>query len=358
MPTSVAREFFYIENGKRRDAELHDYILDQGDDAAAKAVSDKVKARLLKPRDVAKGFDPDEPRDESGKWTDGGGGDGGSESGSGSEGEAKPGKTANATHLYTAPSKSADEIVAGFPGGAEAINQTRDMLKGVVATDRLPSEGGFKNADGSYTPQRQVLHNDIVSHFINDAAIKKYTPAAGEQPTLTVLGGRGGSGKSWLTGKDGPIDSEKSMLLDADAIKTMLPGYQGWNAAQFHEESSDIAALIDRRAAALGMNVILDGTLKSSNIAERIKTYKAAGDYALEGYYMYASPQTAATRAMARFSKGGTFKGRFVPPEVILGNTNNEKNFDKLSADMRKWAVYDNDAEGRGSTPKLVSHSG
>ncbi|MBO0716115.1 MAG: hypothetical protein J2P55_02110 [Rhizobiales bacterium] len=52
MPTSPkakseAREFFYDDDGKRADADLHNPILAEGDDAAAKQVSDKVKARLL-----------------------------------------------------------------------------------------------------------------------------------------------------------------------------------------------------------------------------------------------------------------------------------------------------------------------
>ena len=41
-------EFFYVDaDGKKRDAELHNAILDEGDHEAAKAVSDKIKARIL-----------------------------------------------------------------------------------------------------------------------------------------------------------------------------------------------------------------------------------------------------------------------------------------------------------------------
>jgi hypothetical protein len=46
-PKSEAQEFFYDDDGKRADADLHNAILADGDDAAAKKVSDKVKARLL-----------------------------------------------------------------------------------------------------------------------------------------------------------------------------------------------------------------------------------------------------------------------------------------------------------------------
>jgi hypothetical protein len=45
---SEAQEFFYLDkDGKRADADLHNPILADGDDKAAKAVSDKVTARIL-----------------------------------------------------------------------------------------------------------------------------------------------------------------------------------------------------------------------------------------------------------------------------------------------------------------------
>jgi hypothetical protein len=61
-----ASEFFYDENGGKGDAELHDFILDQGDDEAARAVSDKIAGRILSPKRIKRlrAFDPSEPRDK------------------------------------------------------------------------------------------------------------------------------------------------------------------------------------------------------------------------------------------------------------------------------------------------------
>jgi len=197
-----------------------------------------------------------------------------------------------------------------------------------------------------------------VQKYINPATVAQYMPPEGQSPTLTILGGRGGSGKSWLTSDEGPIDKTKSLVIDNDEVKSELPEYEGWNAAQLHEEASDIVAMIDARAAQIGMNVVLDGTLKSQNIQKRIDVYQAppSHEYELEGYYMYASPETAATRALKRFKTDkGDFSGRFVPPEVILGNINNEKNFDAMSEAFRKWAVYESET---GPKPKLVQQGG
>jgi predicted ABC-type ATPase len=276
------------------------------------------------------------------------------------ENAEKPSKS-SAAKLYKAPTKTPEEIAASVPGGVAAVEKTKVRLGALSMTDNPPEQGGFKQANGTYLPERAVVHERIVQEYINPETVAKYTPKPGESPLLTILGGRGGSGKSWLTSKDGPIDTSTSLVLDADEIKSKLPGYEGWNAALYHEESSDIVAMIDQRAAQIGMNVVLDGTLKSENIQKRIDVYQAppSHDYEMEGYYMYASPETAATRAMQRFAtQKGDFSGRFVPAEVILGNVNNEKNFDKMSEGFRKWAVYDNDADERGKPPKLVEQGG
>jgi uncharacterized protein len=296
------------------------------------------------------------PRAPDGKFGSGGGGGSSSakQMGEGSAGSNR--KSPGAAALYSAPTRTADQIVASFPGATAAIDATRKKIAALVPTDALVSEGGFKNPDGTYTAEREAIHRKIAAEFFPADRVAAALPKAGEKPVLTVLGGRGGSGKSWLTGQHGPVNGDTSILIDSDAIKAKLPGYEGWNASSFHEESTHILNMVDQRAMALGVSTIHDATLKSeATSAMRMAQYEAAG-YEIEGYYMYAAPETAATRALSRYSKKGTFTGRFVPPEIILGNTNNEKNFDKMSGGFRKWAVYDNNAEGSAG-PKLVSRS-
>lgn len=316
-------------------------------------------ARADAERTLARTFDESQhPRAEDGKFTDGGGGSAAPAKTDEPAAKGKP--QSSAAKLYKAPSKTADEIVAEVPGAKEAVASVRERLSRVVETNKPVAEGGFKQPDGSYTPERRAVHQKIIDEYINPGNIAQYSPAQGEKSVLTVIGGRGGSGKSWLTGKDGPVDTSETLVIDNDEVKSKLPEYAGWNAAQLHEEASDIVALIDRRAAALGLNVTLDGTLKSTSILKRIEEYQAppATDYELEGYYMYASPETAAKRALGRFAtKKGDFSGRFVPPEVVLSNTKNEANFDELSSGFRKWAIYDND-KGPGGAPRLYQQGG
>ena len=97
-----SEEFFYRDaDGKKQDAELHNAILDEGDHDAAKAVSDKIRARILgkheqqkqwaaakaRALELLKDYDESKhPRDDKGRWTEGGGsdGDGSSKIGGGS----------------------------------------------------------------------------------------------------------------------------------------------------------------------------------------------------------------------------------------------------------------------------------
>jgi hypothetical protein len=55
-----------------------------------------------------------------------------------------------------------------------------------------------------------------------------------------------------------------------------------------------------------------------------------------------------------RFVKGGP-NGRFVPPEVIMANTDNEKNFDAVIPFLKKWSVYNNNNSGEGPV-KVAGH--
>ena len=326
-------EFYYIRDGVKDDTDLHMPIIRAHDFPIDEKIMGPIRDKYRKAHQIAatkigdKDWDPAKhPRGEAGRWTF---------------------SNANASKLYQPTTKTADEIIDAIPGARAAVEKVREKLKAGTPTDALVKDGGYRRENGSYTPERAALHETIIGHFINPETVEKYTPSGSENPLLTVLGGRGGSGKSWLTSKSGPIDTETSLVIDSDEVKGMLPEYQGWNAGLLHEELTHIVELIDHRAAALRMNVVLDGTLKSTNILQRIAVYQAPPDsvYDVDGYYMYASPETAATRAFNRWAKGGKFDGRFVPPEVVLGNTKNEANFDTLSSSFRNWAVYDNDAD-------------
>ncbi|BAI72503.1 hypothetical protein AZL_018650 [Azospirillum sp. B510] len=168
-------------------------------------------------------------------------------------------------------------------------------------------------------------------------------------PYIHHARGRGGSGKSWFKGK--VYDPDHYIVLDADTIKEMLPGYEGWNAYLFHDESSELFDRLTDAAFDLGLNLVHDATLKTTDKAVAlIKRFKDAG-YRVELHYMYLSRKTAIQRAVNRFLGKS---GRFVPPEVILLNTRNEASFDAVKDSADAWSFRDNDVPS-GQPPKLIS---
>lgn len=248
------------------------------------------------------------------------------------------------------PATEAERIKRGAEiakkvGADKYVADARERMAKSVSTDKPVSKGGFTDDEtGEFIAERKAVHKQLLDEMFSRERVKAALPPEGEKPTMVVLGGRGGSGKSWLTDKDGPVDKNKTIVIDADYFKERLPGYEGWNAGDYHEESSHLVDEAAKRAKELGLNVCFDITMKSSESApKRILQFESAG-YDVEGYYMFASPETATENAMGRFARGmeKNGKGRFVPPEIVMSNEKNEENFDKVVPRFKKWAVYDN----------------
>src|SRR5512141_1754672 len=72
-----------------------------------------------------------------------------------------------------------------------------------------------------YTAERRALHNQVLATF--KVEMERFRVAPGATPLLTVMGGRGGSGKGWLDGnafnRPGEVPQYR---LDPDKIKEVL----------------------------------------------------------------------------------------------------------------------------------------
>jgi predicted ABC-type ATPase len=238
---------------------------------------------------------------------------------------------------------TAQKIIDGFSDeDARKIKSTGAKLEKVVQTVER-----FKK-DGEYDSERTALHNLIVHKFLSSTSIENATPADGQPPTFILLGGRGGSGKSWF--KNNLYDPSSSVVLDADEIKLDLPEYQGWNAYEVHEESADIFDAVTELAQDMRLNLVHDSTMKTpSKTVGVVREFIEIG-YRVEVYYMYLPRQEAAKRAVSRFL-GGT--GRFVPINVVLDSKANEISFDRVRPHSQDWNFWDNNV-AVGQVPQLV----
>jgi predicted ABC-type ATPase len=190
--------------------------------------------------------------------------------------------------------------------------------------------------------------------LLSPERIKAARPPQGEQPAFIILGGRGGSGKSSFKGE--VYEPDRCIVLDADHIKSMLPEYEGWNAHQVHEESGELFDHVADFARIMGLNVVLDKTMKTAKSAiADVEKFKKSG-YRTEAHYMHLPRQEAGKRAVKRFLDGGE-SGRFVPPEIVLSNTTNEAAFDQVRKMVDAWSFRDNNV-AKGEKPILISQSG
>jgi predicted ABC-type ATPase len=336
--------------GKVKRIALHDMIFRMMDeeDAAVADLSKAVDSASKTIDDLLKGlpeYREDQPRDDEGRWSGGGGT--GSEPGDvlrhGSE--ARDLLARNERKQGTISNK---DFIARLPADQRAfLEDSERKLQGQVSTHATPAQGGFLQENNKWTFERQELHNAIIKSYM-ERALENARPGEGEQPTVILMGGRGGAGKTSTLNQFDIIPNQANFLyINSDEIKEQLPGYEGWNAGLFHEESSHITDQIERTARDLGLNIIYDATLKTQQTAEdRMDDYEEAG-YRIEGYFVHTTPWTSAERATLR----GFNAGRYVPPGYVLGSTTNEGTFDAIKGRMDRWAIFDNN----GKQPRMAA---
>lgn len=234
----------------------------------------------------------------------------------------------------------------------EKINFADDYNNGIYKTKKQTFQL-YSNEKGEYNRQRAEKHKEIINELFKNKESAK--PKDGKAPTFMILGGRGGSGKGNF-GKEGNAaqvyNKKDFIVLDADAIKEKLtPPYNGFNAFEVHQESSDILTQALAKARKEGLNVVWDGTMKTlSSVEKRLQPF-IDSKYNIEMYYMHLPREKAAERAIGRFMEAEN--GRYVPLKELLKMKDNEENFDKLKKYASKWAFYNNDVPF-GTPPKLV----
>lgn len=234
------------------------------------------------------------------------------------------------------------------PKVLDQINEVEKKLKGVVPTSAKYLTNGKKGAAAEYTPERTQLHKDIIGKILTPEKMKDALPPTGQKPSLTMLGGRGGSGKSWFKGN--VYDPAGAVVLDADEVKAMLPEYEGWNAFEVHAESSDITEKMIAICKEAGLNLVIDATMRrTDDIVEQVKSFKDSG-FKVECHYMHLPRQVSSVRAVNRFVEAG----RYVPVEAVLGNTTNEQTFANVQPYLDGWTFFDNSSD---PPPKLISKS-
>lgn len=314
--------------------------------------------------------------------------DGGAKATGESPNDAARDEAAPAAPPAQAPAADADQA----PVGNGNWNPTS---MGTSVHERTPADieefrhskitGPHLNPDGTFTAERQALHDEIITRFLDGLPTK-------DKPTQFMNGGGPASGKSSmtsganagvlnypavrtaneLTGEFDPeADAPEALLLDADSIKMQLPEVRealarfrdgsatpedsAW-AGDSHAESSYLSERLHRAALERGHDVVFDGT-GNGNIETMRARVQAAKDlgYRVEANYLFAEPTTGIERAAERAKRSS----RAVPEAVIRAiYTKIPPIFEALKDEgiFDTLRLFDNNG-GMGDPARLIAES-
>lgn len=249
-----------------------------------------------------------------------------------------------------------DQSTHGRGGGGAGAMMGRIPLDEGTVRDMRAGGGGsaaphiIENADGTYsfTPERQALHDKIVSQALAGVP-------ASDNPTVVFLGGGAASGKSTAVASSGIDINEKHVKINPDDVKKKLPEYKqksAEEAAAFtHEESSYISKRIQAAAVQRQNDIVLDavGDTSATSMAGKIAAAKAKG-YKTVGTYVTIPTAKAQIRAKER----GIKEGRVVPPKIIAaGHRGVSNTFPQIADKFDEVSLFSNDVP-KGSPLKLI----
>lgn len=202
------------------------------------------------------------------------------------------------------------------------------------------------------------LRYDSLSVQEKIAALSPFTEKMKTTPKekkLVIVTGRGGSGKSTIILEQG-ID-KNHLLLDADEIKPLLPGYSERGAGYVHEVSTKLNEKLLAEALQQGTNVVLPTTGWADFVESTIKEAHRLG-YDITLIHSDIKAQTSMQRAVARFEQGevqssGQKIRRYIEPANVETGTYVDEVLSKFKSHplIKEVIVYDNNGM---FPPKLV----
>ena len=313
-------------------------------------------------------YNPDQPRDEKGRWSGKGGGGGGGAKGK-TKGKSSKGEKQSQTSSSIDEIEKEIERLNAEPKTKATIEKMAKLQKEVAQAE------GSENAPVTHwslrDPKRYIQKKDIVETFENptpehkawkDSVIEsELNPKAkSDNPIAVILMGSPASGKT-TTGRpfaEKILNGKETTKIDPDSVKGKSKGFEGWNAGAFHEESALISEkIVFPRAVMDNHNLLIDITGKNSNkVADMAKTLKSVG-YKIGIVHVDVDDKVALNRASQRFNKPN---GRYVPYNYIKGSAQQARNtWNKLTSEGIADIGYSLDGNAdrsKGTAPVKATH--
>lgn len=209
-----------------------------------------------------------------------------------------------ATDLYKRVLADQARIANVAPGGrVEAFTQSK-----------------YSDGKGNYSAERTKIHDAIVDRLLNPNAAAK----PGQKPVALLTLGPPGAGKTSIIGSEAKRLGREFTTINSDDVKSMLPGYEGWNGGIFHNESNDVAiGKLGAKAVELRHNIVFDSTGSSIEWMQKIAEGYAKAGYDVHLVNVALPAHKSAARAWERFAANAYSKdkskepGRFVPIDFV-----------------------------------------
>lgn len=263
----------------------------------------------------------------------------------------------------------------------------------------LTLDAAFKDSFGLWSEEMHQVFESVVNE-VYDEVTKNQTKPRNQRAIM--LGGLPGAGKSSTLKKmreEGIFKNDDWVTVNPDYFKDKIlakglgPTISGLTPAEtsgfIHEASSEMNHMLENLLTAEGFNVIFDITMGGQfsegekSWTEKIIDRLESLDYVVDGMFVSVTPDTARQRSHERHRKGLdalrtgqskrdndpeiTYGGRVVPESVLTKaafpegdpqgeeyDSVNARNFDLISHQFGRWAVWDNS----GDAPTLLMSSG
>ena len=249
----------------------------------------------------------------------------------------------------TTRSHTLKEVMEQYSKSGAKVPIQRFIKSNYFVSDGRTQTKDFYCRSGEYTPERQKLHDSIVSKIVESAG----KPKEGEKPICILLGGGSASGKSTIRKLMVQPDLDENGIkvgtVDSDDIKHELPEYEKFkeqdvNSAAYrsHEESGDI---VDEAIDTLiyeKRHFIYDGTMKNPRKYKKlIENLKDAG-YEVR----VVGADVPLDEAIKRSDKRARKSGRMVPHSIIEGSHRGfSASFSEIAELADDYEIYDNSGE-------------
>lgn len=108
-------------------------------------------------------------------------------------------------------------------------------------------------------------------------------------PTTIFMAGSPGAGKTEFARRLVEIFNQKPIIIDADEIRKIIPGYAGKNAYLFQRAANKGVNFLYDYARSKNFNVILDGTFAYSGASENVEN-SLKHNRNVEIYFLFQDP--------------------------------------------------------------------